>query len=213
MNNLDICADSIRAVCPLFQGEGGGSTPTSALQLQVNRMESKKAVVLNNLWHSRLPELTNWQQCFDYSAQYDGLFYAVALWGQPIARMLNGRGWLELRRMAIADDAPKNTASRMIGYMVRDIRRNRPDICRLISYQDTAVHAGTIYAASGWNKTIIGSAITTGWNSRIRNHMQTAAPKIRWDKEIRPQKTMEESQDIAQQAKGEMAESQVELEL
>lgn len=202
-------ADSIRVVCPLFQGEGGGSTPTSALQLQVNRIHAEKAVRLNEHWHSRLPKLTNWQQCFAYSAQFDGLFYAVALWGPPIARMLNGRGWLELRRMAIAPDAPKNTASRMISIMVRDIRRNRQDICRLISYQDTEVHTGTIYAASGWERTIIGGKITTGWNSRIRNQMQTAAPKIRWDKQIRPQKNMEESQNIAQQAKGEMAEEQL----
>ena len=188
MNTIDICADDLRRACPLFQGESGGAIPTSPLQLQVNRTETKKAVLLNSLWHSRLPELTNWQQCFAYAAQYDGLFYAVALWGPPIARMLNGRGWLELRRMAIADDAPKYTASRMISIMIRDIRRNRQDICRVISYQDTAVHAGTIYAASGWRKTFIGGVISTGWNSRIRNKMQTAAPKIRWEKEIRPER-------------------------
>ena len=127
--------------------------------------------------------------------------------------MLNGRGWLELRRMAIADDAPKYTASRMISIMVRDIRRNRPDICRVISYQDTAVHAGTIYAASGWRKTIIGGVISTGWNSRIRNQMQTAAPKIRWDKKIRPQNNAEESRTSANTQRDDMPAEQVEIEL
>jgi hypothetical protein len=99
--------------------------------------------------------------------------------------MLNGRGWLELRRMAICDDAPKNTASRMLAFMRRDIRQTRPDIVRLISYQDTDVHRGTIYRASGWSvgaHTVVGDK---GWNTRQRNVMQSASDKIRWETQLR----------------------------
>ena len=213
MNTLDICADSVRIACPLFQAEGSGVTPTSALQLQVNRIEAKKAAVLNSVWHSRMPEISNWFQCFAYGAEYSGLFYAVALWGPPIARMLNGRGWLELRRMAIASDAPRYTASRMISIMVRDIKRNRSDVCRLISYQDTEVHTGTIYKAAGWHSDNIDRGGEWSRPSRGRTPVQSGAPKVRWCLDIRPQNIVEESQDIAQQAKGEMAGSQVELEL
>jgi len=209
MNKLDICADSVRIACPLFQAEGGGVTPTSALQLQVNRMEAKKAAVLNSIWHSRMPEIANWFQCFAYGAEYSGLFYAVALWGPPIARMLNGRGWLELRRMAIASDAPKFTASRMISIMVRDIKRNRLDICRLISYQDTAVHTGTIYKAAGWYSDRTDRGGEWARPCRWAAPVQSGAPKVRWCLDIRPQKIVEESQDIAQQAKGEMAAEQL----
>jgi hypothetical protein len=87
----------------------------------------------------------NWQGCEAYAAEHSNIYYAVALWGQPVARMLNGRGWYELRRMAIADDAPDNTASRMLRIMRLLIAKDRPEVVKLISYQDTEAHTGTIY--------------------------------------------------------------------
>jgi hypothetical protein len=206
---MNKCADDVRIACPLFQGESGGVTPTSALQIKFGGIGAKKAVALNELWHSRMPLLTNWQMCFAYAGECDGLFYVAALWGPPVAREFNGRGYLELRRMAIAPDAPKNTASRMLGWMCREIKRNRPDICKLVSYQDTAVHQGTIYRASGWRIGGTKRNIGTGWNTRLRNTMQSTSDKVRWELDIRPQRNMEESQNIAQQAKGEMAEEQL----
>jgi len=67
--------------------------------------------------------------------------------------------WRELRRMACAADAPKNTASRFLGWMVRWFRANEPGIGRLIAYQDNEVHRGTIYLAAGWER---------GWTSKSR---------------------------------------------
>lgn len=52
--------------------------------------------------------------------------------------------------MACAPDAPRNTASRFLAWMVRWFKRNEPEHEHLISYQDTAVHTGTIYRAAGW---------------------------------------------------------------
>ena len=49
---------------------------------------------------------------------------------------------------AIASDAPKYTATRMLSIMVKRIKKEFPDIVRLISYQDTEVHKGTIYKAA-----------------------------------------------------------------
>jgi hypothetical protein len=147
-------------------------------------MDIHRALTLNREWHSRLPQLTNWQGCMAFGAEHNNLTYAVALWGQPVARMLNGLGWIELRRMAIADDAPKNTGSRMIGWMLRHLQKNGRWV-KAISYQDTDVHAGTIYRASGWH---IGNRSTVsekGWNSRLRNPMQTTADKVRWEFDFR----------------------------
>lgn len=96
-----------------------------------------------------------------------------------MAREYNGRGYLELRRMAISDDAPKNTASRMLGWMVREIRKL--GFVKAISYQDTEVHAGTIYKASGWKVGGLKKNIGTGWNTRDRPTMQTTADKVRWE--------------------------------
>jgi hypothetical protein len=176
--------DSIRVVHPLFPEEGGGSIPTSPLQLEIGQMPVKAACLLNNQWHSRLPELTNWQACFAYGAICGGLYYAVAIWGQPVAREYNGRGYLELRRMAVHDEAPQNTASRMLRVMRVLIKRAFPNTVRLISYQDTAVHKGTIYKAAGWRVGGMKKNIGTGWLTRNRPQMQSAADKVRWEYDL-----------------------------
>jgi len=49
--------------------------------------------------------------------------------------------------MAISDQSPHNTASRMISVMRKDIERNLKHITLLVSYQDTDAHKGTIYKA------------------------------------------------------------------
>jgi len=173
--------ESIRVVHPLFQEEGGGSIPTSPLQLHIGKIPILVARQLNLEWHSRMPELTNWQACTAYGAVYGGMYFAVAIWGNPVAREYNGRNYWELRRMAISSDAPKNTASRMLRVMRLLIAKEKPEIVKFISYQDTEVHTGTIYKAAGW---VIGGKkknIGTGWNTRNRPVMQSAADKVRWE--------------------------------
>jgi len=93
---------------------------------------------------------------------------------------------LELRRMAVRDDCPANTASRMIGYMRRWINKEMPSIACLISYQDTEVHAGTIYKASGWSLADTSKAgFLWSLNGRSRSLEQSTAPKIRWEYALR----------------------------
>lgn len=184
---LQTSGDCIRVVHPLFQVEGGGSIPTSPLQLHVGEITLDKAIELNALWHSRLPvaNATNMQRvrhlaCF--GAEYDGIFYACAIWTDPIARAYNGRHWLELRRMAISDDAPANTGSRLLRIMRLMIRRKWPHIARLISYQDTEVHDGTIYKAAGWSRMGENKAWSwTGRTGRPRNTEQAKSTKNRWE--------------------------------
>jgi len=67
----------------------------------------------------------------------------------------------------------------MISIMVKLIHKKFPDINRLISYQDTEVHKGTIYKASGWIAAKETDFIT--WNNRPRNPDQSKAKKIRWE--------------------------------
>lgn len=190
MKNLR--AESVRVARPLFQEAGSGSTPTSALQLFFSRCDRATFATLNALWHSRLPKIGASQFRVCYVAECDGIRYATAAWSNPVARLLPQQEWLELRRMAIADDAPKNTASRMVGWMVRDIRKTFPTVTRLISYQDCDAHEGTIYAASGWHRAegYIGRA--HGWSkggggskSREGRTDQAVAPRMRWELVIR----------------------------
>jgi len=179
-------AEGVRLAHPLFQAEGGGETPTSALQLWFAETDASTAIALNRLWHSRLPVVRkgNVVGGFFFVAEFDGLYFASAIWTNPVARLLPQKTWLELRRMAIAPDAPKNTASRMLGWMTRHIRKRRPQITTLVSYQDKEVHTGTIYRASGWQPVTLADPRSRPWNNtaRGRNKEQSTAPKQRWEK-------------------------------
>lgn len=181
---MSLSADSIRVVHPLFQEEGDGSRPISALQLQVFRVPAQKALTFNKQWHSRLPELANAEQCFAYGASYRNCYYAVALWSHPVARPLNGQGILELRRMAISPEAPKNTGSRLLRVMALLIKQERPKTKRLISYQDMAAHQGTIYRAAGWKAKGFRKGSEWSCPSRFRPKSQSTSDKVRWEKEL-----------------------------
>lgn len=178
--------DGIRVVHPLFQAEGSGSTPTSPLQLHVGWTTVQVAIGLNELWHSRLPKFTYPpEKCKALCAEFDGVFYAAAIWSPPVARMLNNTGRYELRRFAIAPDAPQNTASRMLRIMRVLIERKMPEVCTLISYQDTEVHTGAIYRAAGWRPVVASAGGEWVRKNRTSGVAQSAAPKVRWELQIR----------------------------
>ncbi len=176
-------ADSIRVVYPLFQEGGGGSIPTSALQLVFSKSSLRTAKALNRLWHSRLPEFRRPTCRIAYAAESltDGLYYACAIWTNPIARTLPQLEWIELNRFAIAPDAPKNTASRMLAWMARDIRKRFPGVTRLISYQDCESHSGTIYKAAGWTATYRSTGGEWNSKSKPRRESVCSGPKQRWE--------------------------------
>lgn len=184
-------AESIRAMHPLFQAGQGGSIPTSALQLLFTVVDRESFAACNLLWHSRLPKITASQGRAFYAAEFEGRIFAVAMWSNPVARLLPQREWMELRRFAIAPDAPKNTASRMLGWMARDIAKRFPEVARLISYQDCDAHTGTIYKAAGWAKAENYISRRRGWAAgaggatyRVGRANQSVAPRMRWEKQI-----------------------------
>lgn len=69
--------------------------------------------------------------------------------------------------------------------MVKLIRKRFPKITKLISYQDTAVHKGTIYKASGWNNTTSTEFLSWTTNNRRRNKEQATGKKVRWEYVLR----------------------------
>jgi hypothetical protein len=187
-------ANGVRVAYPLFQAGGGGSTPTFALQardLRFYACDTAIAVALVRQWHSRLPHAQSGPWRFAFKAEAGGVIYAVALWHNPSARGLP-QSWLELRRMACAPDAPKNTASMFLGWMARTLAGHTD---RLISYQDTAVHTGTIYKAAGWS---VGAVSKARIRDRSKNRAGTnrayrvdanglapaASEKIRWELDL-----------------------------
>ena len=199
--------DSVRVASPLFPVEGQGSIPMSPLQFEIKQCDRKIFKTLNKKWHSRLPLMGSFYiNSVFFCAEYKNIYYAVAGWSAPIAPIFNMSGLnnkiLELRRMAISSDAPKNTASRMISIMTKIIKNTKPNIYRLISYQDTEVHTGTIYKASGWKigayysgcrKDIKGGSwhrpnAKCSFSNKPKNRPdlnKATEPKIRWEKQIR----------------------------
>jgi hypothetical protein len=179
--------DERRDAMPLFRVDEH-VPPLSPMELSVRECKVQRACELNLLWHSRFP-IIDWSNVVRnkdyvcYIAEKDFIGYAVAIWSSPIAanRMKDGDSLLELRRMAIAPDAPFNTASRMLKLMRKDIKRRMPHIRKLVSYQDTEVHSGTIYKASGWVAAAESKGVSWQTSNRVRNKDQSTAPKIRWE--------------------------------
>lgn len=186
----DVSGDSIRIASPMFPF--GWELPQRASSLVFSRCDKMHAVRLVRAWHSRLPCCQDGPWEFAFMAEFNGVTYAVALWNTPSARCLPGH-WLELRRMACSPDSPKNTASRFLGWMVRYFAENAPEREKCISYQDTAVHKGTIYKAAGWtaehesvarvrdrSKNRVGTG--RSYRSNLNGEDVDASPKIRWAK-------------------------------
>jgi hypothetical protein len=190
------CGDSSTVEQPAFLLDDGGAIPTSPLHFRIEKIDVHTACKLNEQWHSRLPQI-HWSNvvrnkhyiCF--GARYDGHLHAVAIWSSPVAanRLKDGQSILELRRFAISSECPANTGSRMLAIMSKEIVRLLPEITRLISYQDTEVHQGTIYKAAGWTLTMTNKGISWTTESRTRNKEQSTAPKARWELDLTKKST------------------------
>jgi len=186
--------DGATAAHPPIQAGDGGSSPTSTLHardLVFEKCPKWYAVVLVRKWHSRLPNVQRGPWQYAFHAHFQGKTYAVALWNTPSGRCLPHH-WLELRRMACSPESPKNTSSRFLMWMVRWFRKNCPQRERCISYQDLAVHKGTIYKACGWKAAYTSKARIRNrsgnragtnrkyrWN--INGVIQDSSPKTRWE--------------------------------
>lgn len=157
----------------------------------IEETRAQIACMLNELWHSRLPKL-HWSNVVRskkyvcYAIKYKQAVIGTAIWSSPVAanRLKNGFDMLELRRLALSDVCPKNTATYVISQMVKNIKVKFPDLIKLISYQDKEVHLGTIYKASNW--TAASDVKLLDWNhsKRKRNALQSTAPKVRWEYSI-----------------------------
>ena len=170
-------------VHPLF-GDGG-ETLLSVKDLTLWDIGVDLAMELNDKWHSVLPDtnkgnmLRNKHKAF-YAFEFDGRFYAVGMWTDPVAANRLSFTAIELRRLAIADDAPKNTATRMLKLMREDLKKKFPHINKAISYQATEHHRGTIYKADNW---IVGATSKhVDWHKKKGvKKAQTNSPKVRWE--------------------------------
>jgi hypothetical protein len=182
-----------RILHPLFQAIDGSSVllaAPKARDLIFEQCPKQHAVTLVRMWHSRLSNCQDNPWTHAFCGHIKNVTYVVALWNTPSGRCLP-QHWRELRRMACSPDSPKNTPSRFMGWMVRWFKHHHPEHEHLISYQDTAVHLGTIYKASGWvaehetverirdrGKNRVGT--TRLYRRNINGIEADAAKKVRW---------------------------------
>jgi hypothetical protein len=78
-------------------------------------------------------------------------------------------GFIELNRLALVDDTPRNTESRALAVAMRIIRREYPHIGWVVSFADaTQCGDGTIYRAAGFVLTgIKPNKQILDWNGRL----------------------------------------------
>lgn len=189
--DYQICGDSSVVEQSLFQVKDEGSIPISPLQFEIIEIDMRRASDLNRLWHSMLPRtdlgnLLAGTTSVAYAAQFEERFYAVAIFSQPIIRAIAKDGMtIELRRLAICNGAPKNTASRMLSICRKMVSKKYPQMRKIVSYQAIDVHKGTIYKAAGWK--IVGDVSDarpqrkTGDHGRATGPLQTTSRKQRWE--------------------------------
>ena len=156
--------------------------------ITIEETRAQIACMLNELWHSRLPKI-HWSNVVRnthyvcYVFKYNEAIIGVGIWSSPVAqnRMKNGKTILELRRLALSDFCIKNTATYVIAKMIKEIKKKFPELTKLVSYQDTDVHLGTIYKASNWH--MHGQLSFMDWDTkkRKRNTAQSKSSKIRWE--------------------------------
>ncbi len=159
--------------------------------IEIKECSAKISCSINKEYHSRLPEI-HWSNVVRnthylcYSFEFMGEYIGSAIWSSPVAqnRMEFGKQILELRRLALGDKCPKNTATYVLSRMIKQIKKYLPDIALLISYQDNDVHLGTIYKAGNWKKDKTVKYVN--WEGkRKRSKSQSESSKTKWIYKLR----------------------------
>lgn len=155
MGRTDAGAGGVAAARSAIQRAGGGAIPTSALQairvLPVPMKVAKELIVKHHYLHS-LPGGTQ----LAFGVFLNGrLMGAVTLGVGPFNshRLVEGapaKDCLTLSRLWLTDELPKNSESKVIGAVLRSLKKHT-DLKFVLSYADPAQgHAGTIYQATNW---------------------------------------------------------------
>jgi len=118
----------------------------------VDKVIAKKLIVANHYTHK-------WSSCrYALGLFLDDEIQGVAVYGFPVGRQvvksitphLKNQDVLELTRLWLKDEAPKNSESFFIGQTFKWLKENT-NTKVLISYADPmADHLGTIYQATNW---------------------------------------------------------------
>lgn len=135
----------------------------SSLHVAVTR-DKELVNMLVNSWHSWRKAPQGWRVAFVLT---DGIvIHGVSTFGRPVARREDQLTTLEHTRMALADTAPRNSASFFMAKCRAWIRDNMPDIVRLISYVPSREYSGITYRADNWRIVYQDKKCSAKWTNR-----------------------------------------------
>lgn len=167
--------DDVQVAFSLFQESRGGAVPTSPHQLEFKPIKYHTAmnvVVKNHYLHRKSP--ATW--CF--GAYFERELLGVCVIGKPASYTAtkgvcgeNKKSDVyELNRLWLDDVCPKNSESRFIGWVLRQL----PKGTVLISYADTDQnHIGIIYRATNWVYTGLSDKHTIPVGNTHPRHLAT----------------------------------------
>ena len=147
-----ISGDNVIVALPLFQKVCGGAIPTSPHQLvfkPISYQTAMKVVIEKHYLHRKAPT------SYSYGAYFNNELVGVCTIGKPASHTLlkgvcgeeKAKDVFELNRLWLDDICPKNSESRFLGWVLRQL----PSGLVIVSYADTAQgHNGTVYRASNW---------------------------------------------------------------
>lgn len=133
-----------------------------------------------SMWHGTLGPIPGWKVAFVLT---DGRVRGVSTFGRPVARLENNPATWEHTRMALAPGVPKNTPSWFMARCREWIRKNRPEVKRLISYVDETHHTGVTYRADNW-RTVYSRQVTRSksWLNRPGRTAPFAAIRTKFER-------------------------------
>ena len=156
-------ADSAAAARSEIPRAGGGSTPTSALhQLRVRPVPFRiaKAVLIRHHYLESMPGGTQLALGAFIGESLQGVL-TLGVGPPMVYRLVDGAkpgDCATLSRLWLSDALPRNSESRMLGVVLRALKRCT-SLRFLVSYADPAMgHRGGIYQATGWFYTGLSEA-------------------------------------------------------
>lgn len=117
-------------------------------------------------WHySKSTRSQQQKHVFKLVDNYDNLV-GVIIYGNPMSRHHNASTTIELRRLCLIDDTPKNTESFFIGKTIRWIKKNT-SYEKIVSFADpNRGHSGTVYKATNF----LYDGLESNGNPRVIQH-------------------------------------------
>lgn len=135
------------------QLEEGGSLPTSPLKYRIQLCKFKDIVPIFEAWHYKGKHMGGGVSFHIALCDDDRIVGGAVIGKTRQDKKYSGNGAkevMEIRRMALLDECPKNSESYFLSKIIWFLRKNT-SIDAVISYADLSVgHTGTIYKAANF---------------------------------------------------------------